>query len=136
MFTMLGKTNDMEIATTQDQEQVVIPSFKDWVINVIIMAIPLIGLIMLIVWAVDSDKRNLIRKRWASATLMVYVIAFALMMILWFAFFAAFMASGKFGNMKDIETEYKIDTASWQSVDSAMNAIDTTSFNMEADTAQ
>lgn len=85
----------MEIATTKDQQEVIIPSFKDWMINYLIVSIPLVGFVFMIIWAIDSDPRNLVRKRWAGAMLAWAAIAIVLMMVIWFAFFAAIMASGK-----------------------------------------
>jgi len=76
------------------------PEFKkpkttlgDWIISVIIKRLPLIGFIMLIVWAVDSntdpDKSN-----WAKAELIVNLIIFAFVMIfiaiIGFSFFTNF----------------------------------------------
>ncbi|MBN3580864.1 hypothetical protein JYB64_00595 [Algoriphagus aestuarii] len=78
------------------------PEFKkpkttlgDWVISVIIKRLPLIGFIMLIVWAVDSntdpDKAN-----WAKAELIVKLIVFAAVMI-----FIAIIGFGVFTNFAD-----------------------------------
>ena len=65
----------------------------DWIIAVIIKRLPLIGFIMLIVWAVDSntdpDKAN-----WAKAELIVRLIIFASVIIfiaiIGFSFFTNF----------------------------------------------
>lgn len=114
----------METVTTKDQEQVVMPEFKDWLIYMIIAAIPLIGLIMLIVWAVDGNKQNLIRKHWAGASLIVNLVIFTIAMLFWFSMFAAMVKSG---TMDDLEKRIKIDTTDW-------NKIDTTTIPMAADT--
>jgi hypothetical protein len=121
---MLVKINDMETATTKDQEHVVIPEFKDWLIYMIIAAIPLIGLIMLIVWAVDGNKQNLIRKRWAGAALIINLALFTLAMLFWFSMIASLVSSGK---MQELEKRIKFDTTDW-------NKIDTTTIPMAADT--
>lgn len=123
---MLVKINDMETATTKDQEHVVIPEFKDWLIYMIIAAIPLIGLIMLIVWAVDGNKQNLIRKRWAGAALIINLALFTLAMLFWFSMIASLVSSGK---MQELEKRIKFDTTDW-------NKIDTTTIPMAADTLQ
>ncbi|MCE7054114.1 hypothetical protein LZF95_05465 [Algoriphagus sp. AGSA1] len=56
-------------------------SLGEWVIAVLIKRIPLIGLIMLIVWATDKstdpEKAN-----WAKAELIVKLILFAAFMLL------------------------------------------------------
>ena len=68
-------------------------SLGDWIINVLVSKIPLIGFIMLIVWAVDKntepDKAN-----WAKAELIVKLIGilFVLLVVglLGFGFFMNF----------------------------------------------
>ncbi len=78
------------------------PEFKkpkmtlgDWIISVIIKRLPLIGFIMLIVWAVDSntdpDKSN-----WAKAELIVKLIIFVAVMI-----FIAIIGISVFTNFAD-----------------------------------
>lgn len=65
----------------------------DWIIAVVIKRLPLIGFIMLIVWAVDTntdpDKAN-----WAKAELIVRLIIFASVIIfiaiIGFSFFTNF----------------------------------------------
>ena len=39
----------------------------DWILNIFLSSIPLVGLILMIVWA--TDKSNIIRKNWAIARL-------------------------------------------------------------------
>jgi len=48
-------------------------SVGDWVITMIIASIPLIGIIMLFVWAFGSDT-NLSKKNWAKAILIFFGI--------------------------------------------------------------
>lgn len=124
----------METAITKNQQEINVPSFKDWVINILITIIPLIGFVFLIIWAVDSDPRNIIRKRWAGAYLMMMVIMFVLAMILWFAIFAAFMASGGFNSLGG-GSSMEIDTSWMNSIDTSgmMNNIDTSVFNIDTD---
>ncbi|MGB4772596.1 MAG: hypothetical protein WBP58_14105 [Chitinophagaceae bacterium] len=124
----------METAITKNQQEINVPSFKDWVINILITIIPLVGFIFLIIWAVDSDPRNIIRKRWAGAYLMMMVIMFVLVMILWFAIFAAIMASGGLSGLGGA-SNMEIDTAWMNSIDTSglMNNIDTTLLNIDTD---
>ena len=56
----------------------------DWVINVLISKLPLIGFIMLIVWAVDKDTAELIMK------LIGFAIAVIIISIIGFSFFTHF----------------------------------------------
>lgn len=70
-------------------------SLGEWVIAVLVKRLPLIGLIMLIVWATDKntdpDKAN-----WAKAELIVKLIIFATVMI-----FVAVIGFGVFANFAD-----------------------------------
>ena len=124
----------METAITKNQQEINVPSFKDWVINILITIIPLIGFIFLIVWAVDSDPRNIIRKRWAGAYLMMMVIMFVLAIILWVAFIAAFMASGGLSGLGGASS-LDMDTSWMNSLDTSglMNNIDTSLLNIDTD---
>jgi hypothetical protein len=68
-------------------------SLGDWVVSVLVTKIPLIGLIMLIVWAldknIDPNKSN-----WAKAELIVSLIGLAIFIgfiaILGISFFTSF----------------------------------------------
>jgi hypothetical protein len=124
----------METAITKNQQEINVPSFKDWVINILITIIPLVGFIFLIVWAVDSDPRNIIRKRWAGAYLMMMVIMFVLVIILWFALFAALMASGGLSGLGGASS-LDMDTSWMNSLDTSglMNNIDTSLLNIDTD---
>jgi hypothetical protein len=124
----------METAITKNQQEINVPSFKDWVINILITIIPLVGFIFLIIWAVDSDPRNIIRKRWAGAYLMMMVIMFVLVMILWFAIFAAFMASGGLSGLGGA-SNMDIDTSWMNSIDTSglMNNIDSSLLDIDTD---
>ncbi len=70
-------------------------SLGEWVIAVLVKRIPLIGLIMLIVWATDKstdpEKAN-----WAKAELIVKLILFAAFIIL-----IAIIGFGVFANFAD-----------------------------------
>ena len=58
-------------------------SVGDWIITMIVTAIPVIGFIMLFVWAFGSGT-NLSKQNWAKAALIFFAIAVAL-----YAVFAA-----------------------------------------------
>lgn len=66
-------------------------SVKDWLITLLIMAIPLVGFIMLFVYAF-SDSENVNRKNWAKAQLIVMAIVIGLV-LLFFILFGAIFAS-------------------------------------------
>ena len=63
-------------------------SVGDWIITMIVTAIPLVGLIMLFVWAFGSGT-NLSKQNWAKAALIFY----AIMIVLYFLFFAAIIGA-------------------------------------------
>lgn len=71
-------------------------SVKDWLITLLIMAIPLVGLIMLFVYAF-SDNENLNKKNWAKAQLIFLAVIMSLM-LLFFILFGALFASAMAGS--------------------------------------
>lgn len=56
-------------------------SVGDWIITLILTAIPFIGLICLIVWAVSSSPEKRSRKNWAIAQFIMVVIAIVIAII-------------------------------------------------------
>ncbi|WP_075351812.1 hypothetical protein [Algoriphagus marinus] len=67
----------------------------DWIISVIVTKIPLIGFIMLIVWAVDKNT-DPNKANWAKAELIVKLIGFLIVII-----FIAIIGIGFFTNFAD-----------------------------------
>lgn len=63
-------------------------SVKDWVITLIITAIPVVGFIMLFVWAFGSNAPE-VKANWAKAALIMMVIGIALYFILFVLIFGA-----------------------------------------------
>ena len=57
-------------------------STKDWVITLLISFIPLVGFIMLFVWAFGSNE-NPNKANWAKATLIWMAIACVLIFLMW-----------------------------------------------------
>jgi hypothetical protein len=71
-------------------------SVKDWLITVILAAIPIVGLIMLFVWAFGSDTPQT-KANWAKAVLLFYVIMIVLYIVFIIVFGAAmFSAMGNY----------------------------------------
>lgn len=64
----------------------------DWFLSMLITAIPLVGLIMLFVWGFGSGT-NPNKANWAKATLLWYLVAVVLMIIV-FVIFGALIFSG------------------------------------------
>lgn len=76
-----------------ENQQTPVMSVKDWLLTILICAIPLVGFIMLFVWAFGSDG-NPNRANWAKATLIWMVIVFALVIVMWGTIAAIFLGSG------------------------------------------
>lgn len=74
---------------TPQQAQVM--SVKDWVITILISAIPLVGLVMLFLWAFGSNE-NVNKANWAKATLIWAAIAIVLTFLMWGSIMALFLA--------------------------------------------
>lgn len=74
-------------------------SVKDWLITLIITAIPLIGFIMLFVWAFSSDT-NVNKANWAKASLILLAIGIALS-ILFTVVFGVGLLALFFGNAEN-----------------------------------
>lgn len=68
-------------------EDTSVMSVKDWVITLLITAIPLVGIVMLFVWAFGSDT-NLNKRNWSKGAL---VLA-AIVAVLYFIVFVLFMS--------------------------------------------
>ncbi len=71
---------------------------KDWLITFLITAIPLVGIIMLFVWAFGNDT-NGVKTTWAKASLIWIAIVFIISMVFYFTIFAAIIGSGVLNNM-------------------------------------
>lgn len=73
------------------QEQNQHLSVGDWVITLILTAIPLVGIIMLFIWAFSSETHPS-KSNWAKAALIIAAIAILLYIIVIFIFGAAFLS--------------------------------------------
>jgi hypothetical protein len=65
-------------------------STKDWVITLLISFIPIVGFVMLFVWAFGSGE-NPNKANWAKATLIWYAIGMVLVFLLWGTIAAIFL---------------------------------------------
>ena len=70
-------------------------SLGEWIIAVLVKRLPLIGLIMLIVWATDKNT-DPEKANWAKAELIVKLIIFALVII-----FIAVIGFGVFAKLSE-----------------------------------
>jgi hypothetical protein len=70
-------------------------SVKDWLITLLLMAIPVVGIVLLFVYAFGNNE-NVNKQNWAKAQLIMLAIVFALVifcLILFGSIFAAAMAA-------------------------------------------
>ncbi len=82
----------METAELQNQGPAYQPmSIGDWIITFIITYLPLVGFIMLFVWAF-GDGAHPSKKTWAQASLIMMVIVLVLM-IIFFSVIASILGS-------------------------------------------
>jgi len=72
----------MEVITSETSKT---PSVKEWALTIFITGLPLIGFIMLLVWAF-SDNTNIHKKNWAKGNLLIMI----LFLILIFSFLFLF----------------------------------------------
>jgi len=67
------------------QENVQVMSYKEWAITIFIASLPLIGFIMVLIWAFDSNT-NIHKKNWAKGNLLIMIIAMVLVFVFLFVF--------------------------------------------------
>ncbi len=82
----------MEMEIPENQKPL---NFKEWALNIFLASLPLIGLILLLVWAFN-ETGNIHRKEWAKGMLLLYVIGFVLAILFLFAFGGFAILSGDF----------------------------------------
>lgn len=81
----------MEATEVTSREQGIAPqmSVGSWVITFLILAIPLVNIIMMFIWAFDATSQ---RRNFARA----YLIVFGIIFVLWIIVVIALMALGGF----------------------------------------
>lgn len=79
----------METIQNEDQKPM---SVKDWLITLLISAIPLVGFVMLFVYAFSNDG-NENRRNWAKAQLIFMAIIVALVLLCMIIFGSLFAAA-------------------------------------------
>ncbi|HCO68420.1 MAG TPA: hypothetical protein DIT04_11780 [Dysgonomonas sp.] len=72
---------------TQNTQTAPVISLKEWIISVFITFIPVIGLIMLVLWAFSGKETNPNRRNWAKALLIIQVAGLVLVILI-YAFLA------------------------------------------------
>ena len=77
----------------ENQTQAQVMSTKDWMITLLISFLPLVGFVMLFVWAFGSNE-NPNKANWAKAALIWAAIWCVLVFVMWGSIMAAFLAGG------------------------------------------
>lgn len=72
----------MENLTPQNSQTL---NYKEWALTIFITGIPIVGIIMLLVWAF-SDNTNIHKKNWAKGNLLLMVIMLVLFLVFIFFF--------------------------------------------------
>ena len=72
----------MENLSTQDSR---ILNYKEWALTIFITGLPVIGIIMLLVWAF-SEGTNIHKKNWAKGNLLLMVIVLIIFLVFFFFF--------------------------------------------------
>lgn len=67
-------------------------SVKEWVINLIIMCIPIVNIIFLFIWAFGQNDINETKQNWAKASLIIMAIGLVISII----FYVLLAAAGLF----------------------------------------
>ena len=73
----------MENLSTQQNSNVM--SYKNWALNIFLASLPIIGLILVLIWAFDSNT-DINKKNWAKGMLFLMVIYFIIAMLFLFMF--------------------------------------------------
>ena len=71
-------------------------TLKDWIITLVLLFIPIVGLVMLIIWALDKeDPRNTFSKAYLIVSVGIFVVIFAIyfLIIIFFFFLSMFIAT-------------------------------------------
>lgn len=69
-------------------------SVKDWAITLLLTSLPLIGIILLLVWAFGSDT-NINKQNYAKGALILYALIIAMYIVLIIVFGSMVVISGK-----------------------------------------
>lgn len=85
----------METVETQVPQEQLPLNFKEWALNIFLSGIPLIGLILLLIWAFN-DSGNIHRKAWAKGMLLIYLIIIIIWILFMFVFGGVALMAGDF----------------------------------------
>lgn len=80
----LTKKNDY-MENLSQQQNANIMSYKDWAVTIFLASLPLIGFILVLIWAFDSNT-SINKKNWAKGMLLLLVIYFIIAIVFLFVF--------------------------------------------------
>lgn len=83
----------MEVITSKNKETMPV---KDWALTIFISTLPIIGFIMLLIWAF-SEETNVHKKNWAKGNLVIMLIYLTLF-LLFLSVLGGFAFLGNFFN--------------------------------------
>ncbi len=72
-------------------------SVQDWALTIFISGLPIVGLIMLLIWAF-SDDTNIHKKNWSKGSLLIMIIFIALFFVFMFIFGGMALITNIFNN--------------------------------------
>lgn len=87
-----NKQTNLEYAPNQNNT---IVTLGDWVVTIILMAIPVVNIVMLCVWAF-GDSAPISKKNFAKAQLIFMAIGIVLLILFWGSIVAIIASSGSF----------------------------------------
>ena len=70
-------------------------SYKDWALTIFLGSLPIIGFILVLIWAFDNNT-NIHKQNWAKGTLLLMVIGIVVAMMFLFLFGGMALLSGLF----------------------------------------
>lgn len=76
-----------------DQQSVATMSYKEWALTIFLASLPIIGFILVLIWAFDTNTR-INKKNWAKGTLLLMVIYFIIAMLFLFMFGGVALLAG------------------------------------------
>ena len=68
-------------------------TFKDWIITLLLLCVPVVNIVMLVLWIIDSDKSKPFRKNFAIGYLINQAIIFVVYLLLYVTIFAAVLGA-------------------------------------------
>ena len=85
----------MENVSTHDNAQVM--SVKEWALTIFIASLPIVGFIMMLVWAFDAGT-NIHKKNWAKGYLLIMILMIILSLLFLFVFGGMAVLAGLAGS--------------------------------------